>query len=252
MKIKNKDYSLFEKFINQYEPAGFKEINRKDSLMIELEEVTQGNNQFFFIADLFKGEVIFTSEGSKKNIGVNPNDFTPLHGIDAVHAEELNRNTNGWAKLIQMGNELFLAQEGSSLLSVNMKMRNPNGDYIETLIQANLFFSKTPVKTVYDFQVFTQLDSFGIKNPGFHHYVGTDMSNFRYPDVELLAIGIDLTNRELEIVKWIEAGLNTKQIAKKLFVSPFTINAHRANILKKCNKHHVSDVIYELKQMGVL
>lgn len=42
-----------------------------------------------------------------------------------------------------------------------------------------------------------------------------------------------LTKRELEIIQLIANGLTTKQISDRLFVSEFTINAHRRNIARK-------------------
>ena len=42
-----------------------------------------------------------------------------------------------------------------------------------------------------------------------------------------------LTRREVEIIRLIAAGLTTRQLAERLFVSEFTINAHRRNIARK-------------------
>ncbi len=42
-----------------------------------------------------------------------------------------------------------------------------------------------------------------------------------------------LTKREVEIIRLIAVGLTTKQIGDRLFVSEFTINAHRRNIARK-------------------
>ena len=78
------------------------------------------------------------------------------------------------------------------------------------------------------------------------------MSLFRFEDEDLLNIGHGLTNRELEIIRQIEAGLSTKEIAAKLFLSVYTVNTHRANILEKSGKLLISDLIYELKAKGVL
>lgn len=44
-----------------------------------------------------------------------------------------------------------------------------------------------------------------------------------------------ITKREVEILKMIAAGRTTKQISEHLFVSGFTINAHRRNICRKLN-----------------
>ncbi len=44
-----------------------------------------------------------------------------------------------------------------------------------------------------------------------------------------------LTKREVEIIRMIGSGFTTKGIGEKLFVSDFTINAHRRNISRKLN-----------------
>ena len=101
-------------------------------------------------------------------------------------------------------------------------------------------------------QVITNIDSFVFRKDSFHHYVGNDLSLFRFPDEELLKIGPGLTYRELEIIRLIESGLGSKEIADKLFLSVHTVNKHRSNMLEKTGKSLVSDLIYELMENGLL
>ncbi len=42
-----------------------------------------------------------------------------------------------------------------------------------------------------------------------------------------------LTEREIEIIKLIRNGTSNKEIAEALFISPRTVETHRARILKK-------------------
>ncbi|HYC28069.1 MAG TPA: response regulator transcription factor [Chitinophagaceae bacterium] len=44
-----------------------------------------------------------------------------------------------------------------------------------------------------------------------------------------------ITKREVEILRMIAQGLTTRQISERLFVSEFTISAHRRNICRKLN-----------------
>jgi hypothetical protein len=137
-------------------------------------------------------------------------------------------------------------------MSVNYRFRNPSGGYSNILVQGYLFFTSVPYKTVFFFKLHTNIDwSKKIANC-IHYYIGNDLSYFRFPDEELLKIGHGLTIREFEIIRLIEAGLSSEQIAEKLFLSPYTINTHRANILGKTGKAHIFDLIYELKEGGLL
>jgi len=75
---------------------------------------------------------------------------------------------------------------------------------------------------------------------------------FRYPDEEMLMKGNIFSDREFEIIRLIESGLNSEEIAEKLFISTHTVNTHRRNILEKTGKTHISEVIYYLTERGVL
>jgi two-component system NarL family response regulator len=44
-----------------------------------------------------------------------------------------------------------------------------------------------------------------------------------------------ITPREVEILRYITDGLTSREIGEKLFISEFTINAHRRNICRKLN-----------------
>jgi DNA-binding CsgD family transcriptional regulator len=87
---------------------------------------------------------------------------------------------------------------------------------------------------------------------GFHYYLGEDLSYFRYPDEELLMTGSIFSDREFEIIKLVQEGFDSEQIAEKLFLSRHTVNTHRKNILEKTGKAHISDLIYSLKEEGFL
>ncbi len=248
----SQDYSLFHKFIETYLPDSFKEINTNDPLMVEMEQMMERNNQYFFIGDVLESKIIYTSKRSIDIIGVESTELNPYHAIEACHPDEVYRNTKGWAKLICIANDLLVTKSGSTLLSVNMKLRNPKGTYSEILFQCNLFYSEIPHKTVYLLQIHTNIDKFKMKKHGYHYYTGNDLSYFKYPDEELLKIGNIFTKREFEIIKLIESGLCSEQIADKLFLSHYTVNAHRSNILKKSDKAHISELIYDLNDRGLL
>ena len=246
------DYSRFFKFIETYSPSGFLGIDRDDPLIIELEELTRINNQYFFVGDLLNGKIIFSSKRSFQMIGVDPKELTPYHNLESVHPDEVYRNTNGWAKLLQLASGLFIAREGFSILSVNMKMRNPKGLYSEILFQAYIYYSGITNNTVYLLMVLTNIDWCKKIKHKYHYYIGNDLSYFRYPDEEMLQMGNVFTRREFEIIRLIASGLNTEQIAEKLFLSPYTVNTHRGNILKKTSKANIPELIYEIQEKGLL
>jgi len=248
----NQDYSLLHQFIKTYSPIGFVGINQDDSLLVDLEKMMKDNNQFFFIGDVIHFKVQFTSKRSTQMIGVDPEDVIPHLFFEATHPDDIHRYSLARTKLTALAQEFFIDGKGTALMSSNLKIRDTTGKYNCLLFQCYLFYSETPVKTVYILQLHTSVDWCKkiIKEP--HYYLGEDMSNFRYPDEKLLEIGSIFTKREFEIIKLIELGYNTEQLADKLFVSTNTINVHRGNIIKKSGKARISELIHELRVQGML
>lgn len=246
------DYALFHQFINTYEPTGFNEIDTESSLMTELDHMMEQNDQFFIVADILQMKILYTSKRSKEMTGFAPTEIAPNVFFAITHPEDFERFSLGRIKLFKLAQNLYLFKEGNALTSTNLKIRNITNKYYSLLFQCYLFYSSTPVETVYCLNVYTNIDEYKKIKKHFHYYSGNDLSYFKYPDEKLLSIGNIFTNREFEIIKLIEMGLNSEEIADKLFVSHFTINAHRANILKKNNKTVMSEVIHELKEQGML
>jgi DNA-binding CsgD family transcriptional regulator len=245
-------YNLFFKFIQTYSPSGFKGINRNDPLILELEKMTEANNQFFYISDMIRMKIEFASQRSYQMIGIKPDDLSPYHFKEATHADDLKRNELGLTKLFKIAHELFVAKKGEMLISSNFRYRNISGNYSNQLAQFYLFYMSTPFNTVYMISVKTDIEWCKKMKHGNHYYLGNDLSYFRYPDNELLAMDSNFTNREFEIINLVATGLSSEQIAEKLFLSTYTINTHRANILKKSGKAHFSELIYELQEQGLI
>ena len=61
--------------------------------------------------------------------------------------------------------------------------------------------------------------------------------------------GPEVSPREKEVIKLIAEGLTTKQIADKLFLSKFTVESHRQNILLKLGLKNSAELVkYALKR----
>ena len=245
-------YNLFFDFIKTYSLTGFKGIDRHDPLILALEEMMKNNNQFFLIFDMIHMKIEFSSNGSREMLGINPEDITPYHFKEATHPDDLKRNELGLAKLFKTAHGLFVAKRGEILISTNFRFRNLTGNYSNQLVQCYLFYSPAPNDAVYLININTDIEWYKKFKHSFHYYIGNDLSKFRYPDEKLLREGNPLSNREFEIVKLIQEGLDSEQISEKLFLSIYTVNTHRKNILNKTGKVHMSDLIIYLQEYGIL
>jgi hypothetical protein len=245
-------YSIFFDFIDSYLPSGFLKIKEDHPIMQRLDQVMEDNDQFITVADLAQIKFLYVSKKIRQMIGVDPAQLNPEHFVEVTHPDDLGRLGLLRALTFTVEKQVRETQKGSALASFSLRLRNPSGVYFKALCQAYFFSSRIPQKKIYLIQVISNVDLYKIKKDRFHHYVGNDLSLFKFPDQKLLEIGPDLTYRELEIIRLIESGLSSKEIADKLFLSVHTVNTHRSNILEKSGKSQISDLIYELKENGLL
>lgn len=64
--------------------------------------------------------------------------------------------------------------------------------------------------------------------------------------------GLELSEREAEILEQLSKGLTNKKIAEALFISPFTVKRHIENIYQKLQAHSRVELIDKAKRKGLL
>jgi len=252
MKETASDYTIFLKLIEKFGPTGFAGIDPDDPLMKKAEKITEKNDQFFFFGDLLLFKILYTSKRSMDMIGVEPADLNPLKFYQVLHPDELDRKMLIKNLLTKSADKMFLAEKGHKLLSTNFQAKNTKGKYFNVLCQYFIYYSEVPYKSVFIFELHTNIDWYNKHKSGHHYYLGEDLSNFRYPDEELLKIGHVFSKREFDILQLLEKGYSTEHIAETLFLSPNTVKTHRRNMLHKSGKANIPELIFDLKEHGLL
>lgn len=81
---------------------------------------------------------------------------------------------------------------------------------------------------------------------------------YRQPDDQVLAEGDDaflrqfnLTRREVEIIQLLKNGATNKQIADQLFLSIYTVETHRKNIMRKLELNSPASLMKFIFQKGI-
>jgi DNA-binding CsgD family transcriptional regulator len=248
----NSSYSFFNHFIERYLPNGFLGISREDPFIADMEKILEANNQFFFMADVIGLKILFTSRRSQDILGVDAANIDLSTLFRLTHPSDLSRKNLGRSKIFKMAQDLFIRKEGTGFISACFRSMNRAGTYSDLLYQGYMFFTLVPYDTVFIILVMTDITHMGFRKTNYHYYTGTDPGIFRYPDADLLHTGRLFSEREMEIVRLIAAGFDSRQIADMIFLSVNTVNTHRRNILHKSGKATTTDLIMDLKEMGLL
>jgi DNA-binding NarL/FixJ family response regulator len=61
-----------------------------------------------------------------------------------------------------------------------------------------------------------------------------------------------LTPREQQVMRLLAEGLSTKEIAEKLFISPKTVENHRANLMSKLDLHSTMELVRYAARLGLI
>lgn len=80
------------------------------------------------------------------------------------------------------------------------------------------------------------------------NYTDTLNKKKKTEEVEIIV----LTKREKEVVKLVSDGFTSGQIAEKLFVSPRTIDTHRANLMKKLKVKNSVELVNKVREFSLL
>lgn len=61
-----------------------------------------------------------------------------------------------------------------------------------------------------------------------------------------------LSPREQEVLRYLAEGLSNKEVADKLFISPKTVEHHRANIMSKLDVHNMVELVRYAARLGLV
>jgi len=61
-----------------------------------------------------------------------------------------------------------------------------------------------------------------------------------------------LTEREMEVLRYIAEGCSNPQIAGRLYISPNTLKAHAQNIFMKLNVHNRLQAVNRARELGLI
>lgn len=156
-----------------------------------------------------------------------------LPGLNGIEAAKIIKERLSNCKILFLSMELAeeylneIIKLGACGYVLKDIRKNELGDAIRRAMTGEPYFSK------------------GISDMVFKKYYETNNpSKINAEEVPVAS----LTDRELEIVKLLSEGVNKKEIADQLFISPRTVDAHRSNIMEKLRlKSTVELVKYAIK-----
>jgi len=183
---------------------------------------------YYFIFDCFKNEMNFTSQSIKDILGINPEEFNIYYILHNIHPDDYEYVYDCERKSLDFCSSLYYNDNFRFNTTYSFRIKTNTGKYIrirqqyqalEINEQGNMSKSLVMHIRVNDKEERSS-DDFKIYDRLINKIV--NINNI-----------YNLTKRELEILDLVKKGYTSAQISEKLFLSKYTIDTHRKNILTK-------------------
>jgi DNA-binding CsgD family transcriptional regulator len=243
-------YSLFFQFLDTFKGQNFQDIPPDHPLVVNINGRVLANRQCFHINNMVQLQILYCTPSCELFFGVPVEKINPELYFERTHPEDLALHASGRSRVVKAAMDLYTKKRGMWFLSANIKTRNGKGEYRDLLYQMCLSYKDDPSPAVFGIQVNSDVTDIMQSLSGIHYLVSEDESVFRPPDEELLSIGPGFSARELEILRCISEGLDSEQIAEKLFLSVHTVNTHRRNVLEKSGNRSTHELVIKLQEDG--
>lgn len=187
-------------------------------------------NQFAYVVSVAEG-MLKANKNFDKVLGYKPEEINILFLYTLYHPEEKDLMSEFVTQAIK-----YLLEHPSYPLtgeaSITYSIRKADGTYIRVLRQTATLESDNQGKTISTISICTDISFLKMDGSvSFHlNYPNHPPFNLNYNNREP---EINLSNRELEIIKLIAQGKDSKKIAELLSISVHTVRTHRKNMLNK-------------------
>lgn len=248
-------YELFFKFLSQYQ---FDEKNLDYSLIPKhiksLQPLADYSNSGVNIFDINKKEVVFFSSNFGKLLGYVPSDYEELKHVffeSKMHPDEKHQLALNGISVLKVFNAFSRDEKLNHKVIKEYRMLNSENKYVRIVEQYQVLeLDKTD-------QLWLLLSIVDISpNQEENSPIKSQLLNFRTGDFIPLEITqkaeLDLTKRELEVLKLVKQGLLSKEISNKLSISVHTVNTHRQRFLEKLGANNSFEAVSFASKYGLL
>lgn len=235
-----------------------KETNTdKDKLLQQIDfykrllNIFHAEDFYYYVFSMHITEFDIVSESVKNVLGYKLEEFTIELFMEIIHPDDKIYVLNFEYKIVDFFKSLPFEKVQYYKVQYDFRVRKKDGNYARILHQAvqidydeNNYYRTLSLDT----------DISHIKQDGVPCFslIGLEgePSYYNIQD-KIFTKSFDLfTKREREVLKKIVEGKTSQQIANELFISFYTVNAHRRNIMEKANVKSPTELVIKCLSEG--
>jgi DNA-binding CsgD family transcriptional regulator/PAS domain-containing protein len=252
---RNAIYEIVMKYMAslQFEPQNidYQKLEKHKLIVETLAELSNSSIQIF---DLNEVRIAFFSKNYAHLLGYSREEFeelnyaffeTKLHPDDKYDLAVFGLSTQ---KLFR---ELSSDEKLNHKAVYEFRMLNSSGKYVRVIDQYQVLELDATG------QVWLMMSTIDLSpNQDEESSVKCQIHNFRTGKIMPSSVenkpSLELTKRELEILRLVKQGLLSKEISDKLFISVHTVNTHRQRFLEKLGANNTIEAIKFATKFGLI
>ena len=228
------DYSILEKRKNDW---------------FKLSEVT---HSIVLVFDCYTNKFVFVSDDIPKLYGLDSRRLF-IHGhqpvIEVIHPDDIDYGLLVRKKIYSILRSFSNEEKRNYKAIHEMRIRNMRGEYIRIIEQEQVLeLDKSG-------NIWLMLSVIDVDASHESEIIKSHLYNFKTGEQIFIDLSdtLDepLTNRELEVLRFMKKGLLSKEIAEALKVSINTVNSHRQNILQKLKANNSIEAVNFAQRLGL-
>lgn len=246
---------VFFKYLSQIKldekNLNYSAINKHRSVLQTLSDVGNSGTGIF---DLCKREFIFYSSNFGVLLGYEPDDYKDLGQqffASKIHPDDAIKCSINGVSVLKILNNFSSDEKFNYKLITEYRMLNSQNQYVRLIEQYQVLELDTFG------QIWLMLNVVDVSsNQDVLEESKSQLLNFRtgkiIPIEASSKVQVELTRREIEILKYVKDGLLSKEISNKLAISVHTVNTHRQRFLEKLGAKNSLEAVIFAAKFGLL
>lgn len=217
----------------------------------KLLNIFQVGDYYYLLFNIMQGEIVDIGKDVTNVLGYEPAEVTMQLFTDNIHPDDRACFLHFEEKVISFYNSVSIEEYPYYKVQYDLRLKTTANKYKRILIQY-ILVDYNELNVCQSFHVHTDISHIKPTGEPCFSIIGIEGRPSYYDIREpILVKSFDMfTRREREILKEIIEGNTSRQIADKLFLSVFTVDTHKKNILKKAQAHSSVELISKSVREG--
>jgi len=223
-----------------------------------LDQVSAQNNVAVFLYNTFRERFIFMSDKMKVLGGYEPELYTSENGLSFTFSNFVPNQVHAVVQTQSMALDYFMKNNNIAhtdiIINCNYLYKNKNGQYfqfLQQMIVVQTDASGRPLLILsfgHNISHIKKVDSMGV---AFVTPTNNELHNYN-PQTDKFDKMKPFSKQEMTVLKLLGQGMDSKQIADQLFISPHTVDTHRRNLINKTNCIDTTGVVTYARMINLI